>query len=301
MAPKRSTRVRVDPKRAVAYLRVSTDRETQALGIAAQRAALESWAARDGVEIVAWYTEEVSGGASLEKRPVLLEAIAALNEHKAGLLVVQRLDRFSRDPLTAAMAEIEASKFGARVVTADGVGNGDDPSSRLMRDLGLAVGRFERQMIAARTKAALAVKKARGETTGTPPYGWAVAADEKTLVVDDKEQGVRQRLRALRAKGWSYRALCKEATLLGFASRTGKPFTLQAIFSMVQDATPEGIAPKFSRRVHGPPTGRNPSPRMGGLPSSGIVGVSKTTPTTTRLSTSGIMPFGPRLGSFREY
>jgi hypothetical protein len=57
--------------------------------------------------------------------------------------VVQRLDRFSRDPLGAAMAEIQVHRLGARVVTTDGVGNGDDPGSRLMRDVALAAGRLD--------------------------------------------------------------------------------------------------------------------------------------------------------------
>jgi hypothetical protein len=93
----------------------------------------------------------------------------------------------------------------------------------------------------------------------------------------------------------------KEATLLGFASRTGKPFTLQAIFSMVQDVVPEGTAPKLSRRAHRLMANRNPVPEMDGLPGMGIAGASKNTPNTIRLSTSSVMPFGPRLGSFREY
>jgi hypothetical protein len=96
----------------------------------AQRSAIESWAKREGVEVCAWYEEEVSGGASLEKRPVLLQAISALGEHGAALLVVQRLDRFSRDPFSAAMAEIELVKFGARMVTTDSAGDGQDPASR---------------------------------------------------------------------------------------------------------------------------------------------------------------------------
>jgi DNA invertase Pin-like site-specific DNA recombinase len=234
MKGKHSTRAS-DPKKAVAYLRVSSDRETQALGIQAQRAALESWAKRDGIEICEWFEEEVSGGASLEKRPVLLEAISSLGEHGAGLLVVQRLDRFSRDPFTAAMAEIELVKLGARVVTTDGVGNGDDPGSRLMKDVALAAARFERSMIAARTKAALAVKTARGESTGTPPYGWRVGDDGKALVTDEREQETARRLRALREQGWPYRQIRKEGARRGWISRTGKPFTLQAIFDLTKD------------------------------------------------------------------
>lgn len=235
MKAKRSTWA-ANPKKAAAYLRVSTTREQQELGISAQRAAIESWAKREGVEVCAWFEEEVSGGASLEKRPVLLQAIAALGEHGAGLLVVQRLDRFSRDPLGAAMAEIQVHRLGARVVTADGVGNGDDPGSRLMKDVALAAARFERSMIAARTKAALAVKRARGESTGTPPYGWRLGEDGKTLVPDEVEQETTRRLRMLRERGWPYRQIRKEGARLGWTSRAGKAFTLQAVFDLTKDA-----------------------------------------------------------------
>jgi len=234
MKTKRSTRAG-DPARAIAYLRVSTTREQQELGVSAQRFAVESWAARGGVEIAAWFEEEVSGGAPLEKRPLLLRAVDALREHGAGLLVVQRLDRFSRDPLTAAMAELQVAKAGARVVTADGVGNGDDPGSRLMKDVALAAARFERSMIAARTRAALAVKRSRGESTGAPPYGWHVAKDGKTLAEDAQEQETLRRLQALRARGWPYRQVRDEATRRGWRGRTGRPFTLQAVFAMTRE------------------------------------------------------------------
>lgn len=161
-----------------------------------------------------------------------MRAVHALREHGAGLLAVQRLDRFSRDPLTAAMAELQVAKAGARVMTADGVGNGDDPGSRLMKDVALAAARFERSMIAARTKAALAVKKSRRESTGTPPYGWRVGEDGKTLAEDPEEQETLRRVRALRARGWPYRQILQEATRMGWMSRRRKPFTLQAIFRM---------------------------------------------------------------------
>lgn len=226
---------RADPKRAVAYLRVSTTREQQELGVEAQRQAIATWAKREGVEVVATFAEEVSGGAPLERRAVLLEAIGALRAHGAGLLVVQRLDRFSRDPLSAAMAELQVQRAGARVVCADGLGNGDDPGSRLMRDVGLAAARFERAMIAARTRAALAVKQARGESTGTPPYGWRRGEDGRTLVPDESEQATLAAVRALRASGLPFRAVRAEATRRHLVGRTGRPFTLQAIHTMARD------------------------------------------------------------------
>ena len=222
-------------------MRVSTDKDRQELGVQAQRAAIGSWACRSGVEIVAWYSEEVTGGASLDKRPILLEAIASVGAFGAGFLVFQKWDRFARDPFTAALAEIEVQRMGGRLVSADGMGNGDDPASQLQRDLVLAVAKFEKALIRARTKAALAVKKSRGESTGTAPYGFRVGEGGR-LVEDVLEQRVRREVRALRATGLSFRQIRAEATSRGLLGRTGCAFTLPMIFRMTKDVVITGIA-----------------------------------------------------------
>jgi len=224
-----------NPKLAVAYLRVSTDSDRQALGAEAQRQAVLRWAESNGVEIAKVFLEEVSGGAPLDKRPVLLEAIAMVGALGAGSLVVQRLDRFSRDPLTAALAECELRKIGASLVCADGAGSGSDPTSELIRGILLSVARFEKALIRSRIKAALAVKRSRGERVGgAPPYGFRV--EGKQLVVDADEATTKERLRQWRAEGMTIRALQDRATAEGIVSRAGKPFTLAAIHALVKDA-----------------------------------------------------------------
>jgi DNA invertase Pin-like site-specific DNA recombinase len=224
-----------DPKVAVAYLRVSTDSDRQALGAEAQRQAVLRWAESNGVEIAKVFLEEVSGGAPLDKRPMLLEAIALVGALGAGNLVVQRLDRFSRDPLTAALAECELRKIGASLVCADGAGSGDDPTSELIRGILLSVARFEKALIRSRIKAALAVKRSRGERVGgAPPYGFR--AEGKDLVRHEHEQCIKQTLRQWRAEGMTIRALQDRATAEGLVSRAGKPFTLAAIHALVRNA-----------------------------------------------------------------
>ena len=225
---------RGDARVAVAYLRVSTDRTRQDLGAEAQRVAIEGWARRSGVEVRAWFLEEVSGGATLDRRPVLLEALGAVAAHGAGLLVVQRLDRFSREPLTAALAECELQRNGATLAVADGAGGGTDPTSELVRGILFSVARFEKAMIRARIKAALSVKKARGELTGKAPFGFRVGADGKTLEPDEREAVVVERIRAMKKEGATLRdiqAAAQEESLIG---RTGKPLTLPAIHAIVR-------------------------------------------------------------------
>jgi len=229
-----ATAQRGDPKVAVAYVRVSTDADRQALGAEAQRRAIEHWACAGGVRVARWLVEEVSGGAPLDRRPVLVEAIATVAEAGAGVLAVQRLDRFSRDPLTAALAESELRKHGASLACADGAGSGDDPTSELIRGILLSVARFEKALIRSRIKAALAVKRSRGERVGAPPYGFRVVG--KNLSPDDGESKVKQRLVELRALGLTIRAVREHATLEGLRNRAGKPFTIAAVHALVKGA-----------------------------------------------------------------
>lgn len=214
-------------KTAVAYLRCSTTKERQALGVEAQRHAIETWAARESITIAEWHIEEVSGGAPLDKRPVLLEALASVAAHRASRLVVHRLDRFSRDPLTAALAEEELRRHGAALACADGVGHGNEPASELVRAILVAVHRFDRAMIGARIKAALAVKQRRGELVGAAPYG--MRAEAGLLVRDERESATLEAMRVLRARGLTMRAIAKDMAEQGHVSRAGRPFAMQQV------------------------------------------------------------------------
>lgn len=213
-----------DPSIAVAYLRVSTDAERQALGVEAQREAIRAWAAKNSVTVVRWVVEEVSGGAELAARTGLLDALAAVGAEQAGHLVVQRLDRFSRDPLTAMLAEIELQKTGAKLSIAVGCDDSDDPAAELLRTVLLAVAKFEKRMISARIKAALAVKKRRGECLGEASFGFA-RGDSGELVANDGEQRVVQLVRQLADQGMSQRAIAAKLAAEGIVGRSGRPYS----------------------------------------------------------------------------
>lgn len=231
--------------KAVAYTRVSTDTERQELGAEGQRHAIEQWAEKAGVTIVAWYTEAVSGGAPLDERDVLLEALAAVKAHGAGYLVCASLDRFSRDPLSAALAESELARARAELVFADGSASGDDATAELVRGILLAVHRFERRIIAKRVKVALGVKKRRGELTGAAPYGHRAAPGPTRerhgqprvipiLEPSPDEQNVIASVVALSQQGMSIRQIGAELASRGVVGRRGRPLTRDAIHRILQ-------------------------------------------------------------------
>jgi DNA invertase Pin-like site-specific DNA recombinase len=208
---------RTNARLAVAYLRVSTD--DQALGPEAQRAAIERWAAAAGVEVASWHEDRgVSGGASLDRRPGLLEALDAAKGARAGLLVVAKRDRLARDPIVAAMTEAAAERIGARIVSAAGEGEGDDPAAILMRRMVDAFAEYERHLIKARTKAALAVKRSRGERVGALPIGFR-AGEGASLEADAAEGAAIARVRQLRAEGAAIRTIAATLNAEGFRAR----------------------------------------------------------------------------------
>lgn len=189
---------------AIAYIRVSTDEQT--LGPEAQRAAIEVWASRESVHVTSWHVDHgISGGTTPDRRPALLEALSALQ--RGQLLVAAKRCRLARDVVVAATIERLATKAGASVVTADGVGAGDGPEAALMRTMIDAFAAYERALIGARTKAALAAKRARGERVGSAPLGRRVAADGRGLEGDEREQAAIDRVLTLRAQGLSHRAI----------------------------------------------------------------------------------------------
>ena len=134
----------------------------------------------------------------MDRRPGLLAALDALQEHGAGVLLAAKRDRVARDTVIAAVVERVADENGAVVRTADGVGSGDTPEDQLLRSLVDAFASYERALIRARTKAALAVKKAKGQRTGELPYGYTVEDDGVTVVECPEEQTTIRRLKRLR-------------------------------------------------------------------------------------------------------
>jgi DNA invertase Pin-like site-specific DNA recombinase len=105
-----------------------------------------------------------------------------------------------------------------------------------MRTILDGVAEFERAMIRARIKAALAVKRARGEFVGMAPYGHRVSSDGRTLEPEPGERVVLERVAQLRAKGASLAGIAGALNAEGLRSRSGGLFSKTQVARMVRGA-----------------------------------------------------------------
>ena len=229
-------------KTAIGYLRVST--AEQQLGPKAQAAALDAWTAREGVTLVAVFLDQgVSGAAPVADRPGLLTALAALRGNNAGVLAVAKRDRIARDVVIAASVERAAASAGARVVSADGMSDRAGPEGAMMRGIVDVFAEYERGVIRARTAAALAAKKARGERVGSVAFGYRLAADGVRIEPNEQEQAVIARIRSLRASGLSTRGVVAALALGGVTSpRSGRPLAQTQVQRVLNRARDEVAA-----------------------------------------------------------
>ncbi len=156
--------------KGIGYVRVSTAEQGRSgLGLEAQKAAIEAFAAREGIRIDSWFSEIQSGkrmSDTLDERPQLQAALKSGRENKCPILV-SRLDRLSRDVHFISGLMVQRVEF-----IACELGRVQEP---FMLHLFAALAEKERAMISQRTKAALAALKARGVKLGPKKANTAAA------------------------------------------------------------------------------------------------------------------------------
>lgn len=138
----------------IAYYRVSTERQGRSgLGLDAQRQAVRAYL---GAAPCEEYTDVESGTHS--GRPQLARALLECRV-KHARLIIAKLDRLSRD----AAFLLAVQKSGVDFVCCD-----MPDANKLTIGIMALIAEHERDMISARTKAALAVARARGTRLGNP-------------------------------------------------------------------------------------------------------------------------------------
>lgn len=156
---------------AVLYARVSTDeQQSSGGGIGAQLAECRAFAARVGWTVLREYVEPeaVSGSVTPLERPQLRDALAALDNHEAGILLARRPDRIARKASDLLALRDAADRGGWSFATTDGRVDTTTAAGRGMFGVQAVFAEMERDLIRERTREALAAKKAAGVRLGRP-------------------------------------------------------------------------------------------------------------------------------------
>jgi DNA invertase Pin-like site-specific DNA recombinase len=210
----------------ITYYRVSTQEQGRSgLGLEAQQMAAKQYlAAVGGVELHS-FTEQESG--KVDARPQLQAALLRCRQSRATLLVA-KLDRLSRNVGFLMALRDSGVKFQALDIP-------DANTLTLTVMAGMA--QHERELISARTKAALAARKARGFPLGTPrdmsAYAPAAAAKGRAALVANarkRASEIAPQIEAARAAGClSLRQVAAWLNAQGSVTPRSKSWTAAAV------------------------------------------------------------------------
>ena len=152
----------------IAYRRVSTQEQgNSGLGLQAQRTTIKAEAERRGWTNTQDLTNKGYSAKNLA-RPGLQQALEALAEGQADVLVVAKLDRLSRSLLDFATLMERSQREGWSIVALDLGVDTTSPGGEMMANVMASFSQFERRLIGERTSAALQAAKARGQRLGRP-------------------------------------------------------------------------------------------------------------------------------------
>ncbi len=224
--------------RVATYTRISTDEEHQPYSLEAQAERLRSYiASQDGWELVRSFTDQASGATT--DRPQLQRALTEARAHRFDLLLVYRVDRFSRSVrgLAHLLEELDAAGVGFRSATEPF--DTTTPAGRMMVQMLAVFAEFERATIIDRVISGMERKAARGEwTAGGPPYGYEVdpttgylrvKEDEASLVPIIFDLYLRRRLGAKAVAGWLNER--------GHRTKYGRPWSHMAVLTVLRNRT----------------------------------------------------------------
>lgn len=88
-------------------------------------------------------------------------------------------------------------------------------------------------LLSTRTRAAMDIKRGKGERIGNIAFGYRLAPDGKHLELEPAEQATLSKIRELYNAGHGIRQIANELNLSGYATRRGSPWRHQYVASAI--------------------------------------------------------------------
>jgi len=161
------------PKKAVFYLRVSTEEQVDNFSLGTQEDLCKKEAMRRGFEITQIFREEGRSAKTIRGRPILIEMLEYCRKNKKNLsaVFVYRLDRISRQTadylaIRKKLAECEITLVSATEPT------GNSPTEKLVETMLAGFAQLDNDVRSERTKNGMRARFLSGLHTGVVPLGY---------------------------------------------------------------------------------------------------------------------------------
>ena len=175
-------------KQCVIYTRVSTEiqAEKEFSSCESQEQKIRSFIeSQNNWQVAKIYSDAGYTGVNTN-RPALQELLEDIKQNKIDVILVYKIDRFTRSPKDFYQLIEVFDKFNISFISVTERFDTSTPAGRLLRNIMLTFAQFERELTSERTKDKLLERAKKGMWNGgSPPYGYQ--RENKKLIINRKE------------------------------------------------------------------------------------------------------------------
>ena len=233
--------------RAAIYARFSTDRQSET-SIADQERVCRVRAVALALDVVAVHVDQaVSGATPVERRKGGAEMLAAAQRRTFDVLIVESLDRLSRDSVDQTQTVRLLEHAGVRVIAADGRYDSQTAARKMMLGMQGIVSEAYVDAIRDKTHRGLAGQLERGFHAGGVPFGYrSVPSSERKrdgapagymLEIDEDKATVLREIFARYAGGDSCQKIAADLNRRGVRGPRGGTWSVSGIYGSPAQCT----------------------------------------------------------------
>ncbi len=214
--------------RAVAYCRFSSSNQREE-SIDAQLRAIYKYMGEHDYTPVGDYIDMALTGTNTD-RPNFQRMIEDAKKGLFDVVIVHKMDRFSRNVRDTLNIESELAQYGVKVISVIEQ-FADTPEGQLQQIIQLGVGQYYSQNLAREVMKGLRENAYKClHNGGLPPLGYDVDPITKQYIINEKEAESIRIIFKKFLEGWSYRELAEYLNVLGYRTKIGNKFSANSSF-----------------------------------------------------------------------
>lgn len=174
-----------EPRKAVLYLRVSSEEQVENFSLETQEDICRKEALKRGYAVIDTFREEGRSAKTIIGRPTLLNLIeyCRKNRGQLGAVFIYRLDRISRQTSDYLAIRKKLEEYGVSVISATEP-TGDTPTEKLVETMLAGFAQLDNDIRGERARNGLRARFLSGLISGKPPLGYVLS---NGLAVKDPE------------------------------------------------------------------------------------------------------------------
>ncbi len=204
--------------KTIGYIRVSTEEQSrEGVSLDNQEAKIKAYADLNNLSLVEIIRDEGRSAKTLN-REGLTRLLKLLDEGQAESVIVYKLDRLSRNTVDTLNIIDRLEKQGIAFHSINERIDTKSATGKFFLTILSALAQMERDLIAERTRDALAHKKSQGQWCGHIPYGFKI--EDGKLVEEPDQMKAIKKAKRLHAEGKTYREISRGLGLsLGYVHK----------------------------------------------------------------------------------